>query len=107
MNWEERYPIMKALKPVDEVIMITDCLNSYQDALRQVRRTYPSSTLVFTSGNPPCADNTPLLSDQDVRFEHNVGCDVKRISSSAILRRHAEYIKSIREMESSPFRRYD
>lgn len=107
LNWEERAPIMRALKPVDEIIMITDCMNPYQDALQQVRRTYPTATVVFVSGNSQNESNSPSLPDQDVRFEYNVGGDKKLPSSSELLRRYSEYVKRINEMESSPYRRYE
>ena len=107
MNWEERIPIMRALTAVDDVIMITECDNSYQDIIRQLRHTYPSAILIFASGNPPSESNSPILSDQNVKFEYNVGSDVKVPSSSDILRRYSEYVRSVSQMESSPFRRYE
>jgi cytidyltransferase-like protein len=107
MNWEERAPVMRGLKPVDEVIMITDCINPYDDALRQVRRTYPTATLIFVSGNPQNENNSPTLPDQDLRFEYNVGADIKVPSSSELLRRYSAYVRVINEMESSPYRRYE
>lgn len=107
MNWEERVPVIKALAAVDEVIMISECDNSYNDALRQVRRSFPSATIIFASGNPPNKSNSPELPDQDVRFEYNVGSDVRAISSSELLRRYSEYVRMINQMESSPFRRYE
>lgn len=107
MNWEERIPIIKALKSVDDVMLITDCDNPYTDVLRQLRRIYPTSNIIFASGNSRSVDNTPMLDDQKISFAYEVGADVRVPSSSAVLRRYSEYVKSIKELESSPFRRYE
>lgn len=106
MNWEERAPIMKALAAVDEVIIIANCNNPYIDALTQLRRSYSDNLIIFTSGNEPNEHNSPVLKDLNVKFEYNVGSDVKVSSSTEILRRYSEYVGSMKEMESSPYRRY-
>lgn len=105
MSWEQRAGIIKCLKPVDEIILVDDYYNHYQTALHQIRKTYPSATIIFACGDTSSTKNTPKLNDQDVVFEHNVG-SIRETSSSAILRTYAEYVRNMQELESGPNGRY-
>lgn len=106
MNWEERSSIVAALGCVDEVLEIDDSDNSSRDAIKQVRIKYPHSIIVFANGGDRTSDNIPELDEQGVEFEFGVGGTDKLNSSSSILRRYAEYIRNVLELEAGPNRRY-
>lgn len=105
MSWEQRAGIIKNLKPVDEIILVDDYYNHYQSALRQLRKIYPSTTIVFACGDGPTEKNTPDMNDQDVVFEYNIG-SARETSSSTILRTYAEYVRNVQEFEAGPNGRY-
>jgi D-beta-D-heptose 7-phosphate kinase/D-beta-D-heptose 1-phosphate adenosyltransferase len=106
MTWEERAPIVRALRCVDEVIAINDSDGSARDAIQQVKSRYPDSTIIFANGGDRTATNIPEMDQPDVVFEFGVGGDWKANSSSSVLRRYAESVRSTAESESSPYRRF-
>lgn len=105
LGWEDRKAIIKSLQMVDNIFIIDDYYNHYILALNQLRKIYPSATIVFASGNAPTAYNTPKLPDQDLVFEYYVG-GARQNRSSSILRTYADYVRNIQELEAGPNRRY-
>lgn len=99
LSAEDRSAVIESLSSVDEVIITDD----YNDTVSQLRKTYPLSTFVFVFGYGQTDLKCPEVKDHDVQFLYNVGGDKKINSSSKILRRYSEYVKSISELESGPY----
>ena len=87
MPFAERKVIMENLKCVTACIGFDDYDNSAKDAIYQVRRMFPLSTIVFANGGDRTQDNIPEMDvmDGNVEFVFGVGGDHKRNSSSWIL----------------------
>lgn len=105
MSWEHRKSVLSSLDMIDDVITIDDYYDYYNLILGQLRKRYPSATIVFASGNGPTQYNTPALTDNNIQFKYHVGGN-RITSSSSILRTYADYVLNMQEMEAGPNRRY-
>lgn len=105
MPWTERAAIIKALKPVNDVIAFDDSDLSATSAIRIVKQQYPNSYIVFANGGSVTPDDIPEKTEKGINFEFGVGSDSSE-SSVSILRRYAQYTRNILDLESVPFKGY-
>lgn len=106
MLMQERRAIVEALRCVDEVIEFDDSDGSARDAINQIISRYPNNKITFANGGDRTAKNIPEMDIMGVSFEFGVGGDWKANSSSDVLRRYAEYVRSQTDAEGSPYRRF-
>lgn len=106
MVWEEREPIVRALRCVDEVIQFDDRDGSARDAIRIVQERYPNDIIIFANGGDRTAKNIPEMDMPNVEFVFGVGGDNKENSSSDILRRYREYVVNQADRDAGPYLRY-
>lgn len=85
MCMDERFALVSALKGVDEVIVFNDDDGSSCDAIRLIRRRYPTGQIIFANGGDRTPDNIPEMMFDDVEFVFGVGGEDKKNSSSWIL----------------------
>ena len=86
MAWEERAAIVEALGCVDEVIAFDDSDDTAIDAIRVVKKKYPTDQIVFVNGGDRTKENIPEMVFDDVDFVFGVGGEDKKNSSSWILK---------------------
>lgn len=87
MNYEERKDILNNIKYVDEVISFKDDKNgSCIDGLEKIKRKYPRDDIIFCNGGDRTKKNIPEMVVNDVEFKFGVGGDVKKNSSSLLLK---------------------
>lgn len=86
MPFSERKAIIEQLRMVDEVIAFDDADNSACDAIRQVKKKYKRSHIVFANGGDRTKDNIPEMIFEDVGFVFGIGGSDKKNSSSWILK---------------------
>lgn len=106
MLWEERAPVLRAMRCVDEVLRMDDRDGSARDAIRQARIAHPDARLIFANGGDRNSANIPEMDQTDVEFIFGVGGDWKANSSSDVLRRYEQCIIGRYEQEMSPMRRF-
>jgi cytidyltransferase-like protein len=87
MPGHERVQIIENLKTVDAVILFDDNDGSAKEAIKNVRRMFPDSTIVFANGGDRTQENIPEmdLEDSNLEFAFGVGGGNKMNSSSWIL----------------------
>lgn len=85
MPGHERINIIQNLKMVDHCILFNDDDNSAREAIRNVKRMYPNSQLVFANGGDRTKENIPEMTEADVEFVFGIGGEDKKNSSSWIL----------------------
>lgn len=85
MSWFERSKIIKDLKPVDYVVSFDDSDNSAIKLIDTVKKTWPSSTIVFANGGDRTVENIPEMSVEGIEFVFGVGGETKLNSSSSLL----------------------
>lgn len=88
MPWHERAAIIKELKGVATVIEFDDSDNTALDAIKQVRKMFPHSKILFANGGDRTRENIPEMSidDSRVEFLFGIGGQNKANSSSWILK---------------------
>jgi len=85
MNWHDRSRIIKELKAVDYVVSFDDSDNSAIKLIDTVKKTWPSSTIVFANGGDRTVENIPEMSVEGIEFVFGVGGETKLNSSSSLL----------------------
>jgi len=87
MPFVERKIIVENLNCVTTCIGFNDLDNSAKDAIHQVRKMFPKSTIIFANGGDRTSDNIPEMdiSDKNVEFVFGIGGTNKTNSSSWIL----------------------
>jgi len=83
----ERQSIIENLKMVEHCLLFNDNDNSSIEAIKNVRKLYPDSEIIFANGGDRNVDNIPELkhTDNNLTFIFGVGCTEKKNSSSWIL----------------------
>ncbi len=87
MPGHERVQIIENIKCVDAVILFDDNDGSAKEAIKNVRRMFPDSTIVFANGGDRTSNNIPEMDivDDNLEFMFGVGGSDKMNSSSWIL----------------------
>ena len=87
MPESERCAVIRAMSGVDFVITFDDSDGSARDAIRMVRASYPSDTIIFANGGDRTITNIPEMDiiDHDLDFQFGIGGENKANSSSWIL----------------------
>lgn len=87
MPWHERAVILKAIEGVTDVMDFDDSDNSSRDLIRQIRKMYPGSKIIFANGGDRTEGNVPEQDIQDplLEFAWGVGGEDKMNSSRWIL----------------------
>ncbi len=89
MNFNERKSIVENLRMVDEVISFEDDKDgSCSHALEKTKRRYPNSKIIFANGGDRKIDNIPEMNTDGIEFVFSVGGDLKKNSSSNILKEY-------------------
>lgn len=87
---EERNEIVVNLKPVDQTIVgFDDSDGSARDAIKKIRKLYPTEHLIFANGGDRTSENIPEMDvpDDNISFVFGVGGENKKNSSSWILKK--------------------
>jgi cytidyltransferase-like protein len=87
MPWNERLCVINNLAMVDEVYTFDDEDGSARHFIQQVRDHYPNARLIFANGGDRTVENIPELNEPGVEFVFGVGGQIKKNSSSDILKR--------------------
>lgn len=92
MPFNERKAIIESISYIDSVIDFEDdvkgsCIN----ALKKVRSLYPKDKILFANGGDRNKDNIPEMILNDIDFLFSIGGDVKKNSSSWILKEWKYY----------------
>ena len=83
----ERKIILENLKLVDEVIGFEDDeIGSCVNGLKQIKKNYQDSEIIFCNGGDRNKTNIPEMSLENIKFEFEVGGSDKKNSSSLILK---------------------
>ncbi len=87
LPFEERKSILENLKMVDEVVSFEDdeegsCIN----ALEKIKVMHKGKEIFFCNGGDRNKENIPEMSVKGINFKFGVGGDVKKNSSSEILK---------------------
>jgi len=85
MPWEERAAILQGIKGVRDVIAFDDSDGTAIDAIRKVKKMYPTEKLAFFNGGDRTKDNIPEMSETYCEFVFGVGGEDKKNSSSWVL----------------------
>jgi D-beta-D-heptose 7-phosphate kinase/D-beta-D-heptose 1-phosphate adenosyltransferase len=86
MSIDDRLIVTGSIGIVDEVIVYNDDDDSSCEAIRLVKKRYPSANLIFANGGDRTKDNIPEMIFDDVEFVFGVGGTEKINSSSNILK---------------------
>jgi cytidyltransferase-like protein len=88
MHITDRKNIVKNLKMVDGVIIFDDQDDSAKDAIRIIRKIYPTDKIIFANGGDRTEKNIPEMDvkDENLEFIFGVGGPHKINSSSIILK---------------------
>ena len=87
LPFEERKVILESLVFVDEVIGFEDDeYGSCKNALRFLKKEYPDDKIIFCNGGDRTNSNIPEQDIDNIEFKFSVGGDVKKNSSSSILK---------------------
>lgn len=94
MNWDERYAVLQAIRPVDWVLPFDDRDGSALDLLRQIRSVCPTGHMIVANGGDRNALNNAeaAFDDPNCEFVYGVGGSEKVNSSSFILKRWNDFI---------------
>ena len=88
MPFNERKTVIENLSMVDEVIDFEDDnIGSATNALKHIKKVYPSDEIIFANGGDRDKDNIPEMSIDGVEFVFGVGGIDKKNSSSWILKK--------------------
>jgi cytidyltransferase-like protein len=87
MPLRERTSIIENLRMVDECIQYDDSSGHSKEAIRLVRKRYPTAEIIFANGGDRTDENIPEMDidDDNVKFSFGVGGFNKSNSSSWIL----------------------
>ena len=85
MTWHERQTIIKELRMVDYTIEFNDNDDSALQAIKLVKRTWPTSKIIFANGGDRTVNNIPEMSESEVEFVFGVGGTQKLCSSTMLL----------------------
>jgi D-beta-D-heptose 7-phosphate kinase/D-beta-D-heptose 1-phosphate adenosyltransferase len=88
MNYDERYSVVSALKPVSSAFNFNDEDNTAIDAIRKALTDFPNDHIIFANGGDRGKDNIPEMAFESdrVSFSFGIGGDDKKNSSSWILK---------------------
>ncbi len=86
MDIDERFIVTSAIGVVDEVILYNDDDDSSCEAIRLLKRRYPTADIIFANGGDRTKDNIPEMIFDDVEFVFGVGGNTKLNSSSDLLK---------------------
>ena len=86
MPSSERTEIIRALKPVDHVILFDDTDNTAIQAIANCKELFPDSKIIFANGGDRTKKNIPEMVFDDVEYKFGVGGRDKKNSSSWILK---------------------
>lgn len=90
MSFDERKAVLDQFKNVLSVIGFDDSNDSASDAIRQVRKMFPNSKVIFVNGGDRTEKNIPEMydfkDDAMVEFKFGIGGTNKKNSSSWILK---------------------
>jgi D-beta-D-heptose 7-phosphate kinase/D-beta-D-heptose 1-phosphate adenosyltransferase len=84
MSFNERRSVLAELSCVGMVISFDDTDGTANDAIRQVKKFYPSAKIVFANGGDRDLSNTPETAE-GIYFRYGVGSSTKKNSSSLLL----------------------
>jgi D-beta-D-heptose 7-phosphate kinase/D-beta-D-heptose 1-phosphate adenosyltransferase len=89
LTFEERKAVLDEFKQVLCVIPFDDSDNTASDAIRQVRKLFPTNKIIFVNGGDRTEGNIPELEAfkncPHVSFKFGIGGENKKNSSSTIL----------------------
>ncbi len=92
MPFSERKLIIESIKYVDEVIDFKDDkIGSCIDALKKVKNFHKKDEIYFANGGDRDEDNIPEMVIDDINFLFSIGGDIKKNSSSLILKKWQNY----------------
>jgi|TARA_B100001564_G_C20665161_1_gene683406 cytidyltransferase-like protein len=92
MPFSERKLVMENLSLIDKVIDFDDDdKGTATNALKKIKKMYPSDSIIFANGGDRNKDNIPEMSLKDVEFVFSVGGNDKKNSSSWILKKWKYY----------------
>jgi D-beta-D-heptose 7-phosphate kinase/D-beta-D-heptose 1-phosphate adenosyltransferase len=89
MPSSERSIIIQNLSVVDGCILFDDTDGTAIEAIKNVKRLWPTARIVFANGGDRTAENIPEMGEPDVEFVFGVGGN-KTASSSDFLQRWLE-----------------
>lgn len=83
----ERISIIEKLSMVSHCVIFDDTDGSAKEAIKNVRKMYPASTIIFANGGDRTSTNIPEMDiiDDNLEFAFGVGGENKKNSSSWIL----------------------
>lgn len=83
----ERISIIEKLSMVSHCVIFDDTDGSAKEAIKNVRKMYPTSTIIFANGGDRTSTNIPEMDiiDDNLEFAFGVGGENKKNSSSWIL----------------------
>lgn len=87
MSIVDRASIIESLRMVDHCILFDDTDNSSIEAIKNIRKLYPSSHIIFANGGDRNENNIPEMNhkDENLSFVFGVGGVDKKNSSSWLL----------------------
>ena len=93
LSFNERRIILESLEFVDEVIDFDDdergsCIN----ALKDLKKRYPSDEIIFCNGGDRTDENIPEMDIDGISFQFRVGGEDK-LNSSSIILKNWQYLK--------------
>tara|TARA_A100001011_G_C14059063_1_gene735325 strand:+ start:88 stop:864 length:777 start_codon:yes stop_codon:yes gene_type:complete len=96
LSFNERRIILESLEFVDEVIDFDDdergsCIN----ALKDLKKRYPSDEIIFCNGGDRTDENIPEMDIDGISFQFGVGGEDK-LNSSSIILKNWKYLKEKR-----------
>ncbi len=96
LSFKERRIILESLEFVDEVIDFDDdekgsCIN----ALKVLKKRYPSDEIIFCNGGDRTDENIPEMDIDGISFQFRVGGEDK-LNSSSIILKNWKYLKEKR-----------
>ena len=96
LSFNERRIILESLEFVDEVIDFDDdergsCIN----ALKDLKKRYPSDEIIFCNGGDRTDENIPEMDIDGISFQFGVGGEDK-LNSSSIILKNWQYLKEKR-----------
>jgi cytidyltransferase-like protein len=92
MPFDERKAVIESLSSVNSVIDFhDDAIGSASNALIKVKEIYPNDDIAFANGGDRTKENIPEMSVDGIEFLFSVGGNVKKNSSSWILKKWQYY----------------
>jgi len=96
LSFKERRIILQSLEFVDEVIDFDDDeMGSCINALKDLKKRYPSDEIIFCNGGDRTDENIPEMDIDGISFQFRVGGEDK-LNSSSIILKNWKYLKEKR-----------